>query len=29
MREGHTLSVLENRALRRIFGCKREEVTGG
>jgi hypothetical protein len=28
LREEHTLSVLENRVLRRIFGQKRDEVTG-
>jgi hypothetical protein len=27
--EEHRLSVLENRVLRRIFGSKRDEVTGG
>jgi hypothetical protein len=27
--EEHRLRVLENRMLRRIFGRKREEVTGG
>jgi hypothetical protein len=27
MREGHRLKVFENRALRRIFGPKRAEVT--
>jgi hypothetical protein len=27
--EEHRLKVFENRALRRIFGPKREEVTGG
>jgi hypothetical protein len=26
--EEHTLGVFENRALRRIFGPKRDEVTG-
>jgi hypothetical protein len=25
----HRLSVFENRVLRRIFGSKRDEVTGG
>jgi hypothetical protein len=29
LREKHRLRVLENRALRRIFGPKRDEVTGG
>jgi hypothetical protein len=28
MREESRLEVLENRVLRRIFGPKREEVTG-
>jgi hypothetical protein len=28
LREEHRLSVLENRVLRRIFGPKRDEVTG-
>jgi hypothetical protein len=28
LREEHTLSVFEDRALRRIFGRKRDEVTG-
>jgi hypothetical protein len=28
MSDKHTLSVLENRVLRRISGPKREEVTG-
>jgi hypothetical protein len=28
-REEHRLRVFENRVLRRIFGLKREEVTGG
>jgi hypothetical protein len=28
-REEHTLRLFENRALRRIFGPKRNEVTGG
>jgi hypothetical protein len=27
--EGHRLRILENRVLRRIFGSKRDEVTGG
>jgi hypothetical protein len=27
LREGHRLSVYENRVLRRIFGPKRDEVT--
>jgi hypothetical protein len=27
--EEHRLSVFENRVLRRIFGPKRDEVTGG
>jgi hypothetical protein len=27
-REEHGLRGLENRVLRRIFGCKRDEVTG-
>jgi hypothetical protein len=27
-REGHWLRVFENRVLRRIFGCKKDEVTG-
>jgi hypothetical protein len=27
--EEHRLRVFENRALRRIFGPKRDEVTGG
>jgi hypothetical protein len=27
--EEHRLKVFENRVLRRIFGSKREEVTGG
>jgi hypothetical protein len=25
----HILRVIENRVLRKIFGCKREEVVGG
>jgi hypothetical protein len=29
LREEHRLRVFENRVLRRIFGSKREEVTGG
>jgi hypothetical protein len=29
LREEHKLRVLENRVLRRIFGSKRHEVTGG
>jgi hypothetical protein len=29
LREEHGLRVFENRALRRIFGPKRDEVTGG
>jgi hypothetical protein len=28
LREGHRLRVFENRVLRRIFGPKRDEVTG-
>jgi hypothetical protein len=28
MREEHRLRVFENRVLRRIFGSKRDEVTG-
>jgi hypothetical protein len=28
LREGHRLKVFENRVLRRIFGPKRDEVTG-
>jgi hypothetical protein len=28
LREEHRLSVFENRLLRRIFGPKRDEVTG-
>jgi hypothetical protein len=28
LREEHRLGVSENRALRRIFGPKRDEVTG-
>jgi hypothetical protein len=29
LREKHRLRVFENRVLRRIFGSKAEEVTGG
>jgi hypothetical protein len=29
IREEHRLKVFENRTLRRIFGPKRDEVTGG
>jgi hypothetical protein len=29
LREEHRLRVLENRVLRRIFGPRRDEVTGG
>jgi hypothetical protein len=29
LREDHRLGVFENRVLRRIFGPKRDEVTGG
>jgi hypothetical protein len=29
LREEHKLGMFENRALRRIFGPKRNEVTGG
>jgi hypothetical protein len=29
LREKHRLRVFENRGLRRIFGPKRDEVTGG
>jgi hypothetical protein len=29
LREGHRLRVFVNRALRRIFGSKRDKVTGG
>jgi len=29
LREEHRLLVFQNRALRRIFGPKREEVAGG
>jgi len=28
LREEHRLRVLENRVLRRIFGCKRDQVKG-
>jgi hypothetical protein len=28
LREGHRLRVFENRVVRRIFGPKRDEVTG-
>jgi hypothetical protein len=28
LKEEHTLRVFENRVLRRIFGLKRDEVTG-
>jgi hypothetical protein len=28
LREEHRLRVFENRVLRRIFGLKRDEVTG-
>jgi hypothetical protein len=28
LREGHRLRVFENRVLRRIFGPKKDEVTG-
>jgi hypothetical protein len=28
LREEHRLRVFENRVLRRIFGAKRDEVTG-
>jgi hypothetical protein len=28
MREGHRLKVFENRIWRRIFGPKRDEITG-
>ena len=28
MREEHRLRVLENRVLRRVFGPKRDDVTG-
>jgi hypothetical protein len=28
LREKHSLRVFENRVLRRIFGPKRDEVTG-
>jgi hypothetical protein len=29
LREEHTLKVFRNRVLRRVFGSKRDEVTGG
>jgi hypothetical protein len=29
LREEHRLRVLENKVLRRLFGLKRDEVTGG
>jgi hypothetical protein len=29
VKEEHRLRVTENRALRRMFGLKRKEVTGG
>jgi hypothetical protein len=29
LREDHTLRVFENRVLRRMFGPKRDEMTGG
>jgi hypothetical protein len=29
LREEHSLNVFENRALRRIFGLRRDEVMGG
>jgi hypothetical protein len=29
LREEHRLRMFENRVLRRIFGPKRDEVTGG
>jgi hypothetical protein len=29
LREGHRLRVSENRVLRRIYGSKRKEETGG
>jgi hypothetical protein len=29
LREKHRLRVFENKVLRRIFGPKRDEVTGG
>jgi hypothetical protein len=29
LREEHRLRVFENRVLRRVFGLKRDEVTGG
>jgi hypothetical protein len=29
LREEHSLRVFENRVLRKVFGPKRDEVTGG
>jgi hypothetical protein len=29
LREGHRLRIFENMVMRRIFGTKRDEVTGG
>jgi hypothetical protein len=29
LKERHNLKVFQNRVLRRIFGAKRDEVTGG
>jgi hypothetical protein len=29
LRQEHRLRVFVNRELRRVFGCKREEITGG
>jgi hypothetical protein len=29
LKEGHRLRMLENRALRRIFGAERDEISGG
>jgi hypothetical protein len=29
LRGEHRLRLLENRMLKRVFGCKREEVVGG
>jgi hypothetical protein len=29
LREEHRLKVFENRVLRGIFGCRREEMAGG